>query len=42
MLRSPVPVAYAAALTDLSLMNSNKSALMISAWVVGIPCGNPG
>ena len=25
-----------------ALMNSNRSALMVSAWVVGIPCGKPG
>ena len=24
-----------------ALMNSSRSALMVSAWVVGMPCGKP-
>jgi hypothetical protein len=36
------PVTYAAALTACALMKVSKSAFMISACVVGMPCGSPG
>jgi len=28
--------------TNQDLIKASKSALICSAWVVGIPCGNPG
>ena len=33
---------YAAAFARFSLINASRSALIVSALVVGIPCGNPG
>ena len=33
---------HAAFSFEFCLMNASRSALMVSAWVVGIPCGKPG
>jgi hypothetical protein len=37
-----VHATQAAARSDWVLMNASKSALINSACVVGMPCGNPG
>jgi hypothetical protein len=38
----PSPFAHAAALIALDSMKANRSLLIKSACVVGMPCGNPG